>query len=149
MWFKNPDSAKRIFAKYPEERNNLIAKFLFMGCLTGRKLRQAFGEELCDAIIWEEAHSEIGGASASRFGFDAAHIQGAIHKHEPDIVLAFGRIAGEGLLASRQLPFDHAVGYYAIFGPHPASRQGGVMTELKGMADDLKARLNHAPAVDD
>jgi hypothetical protein len=139
LWFRDPEGARAIFAAYPDKRNNLIGRFLFMGCLTGRRLQTAFGEELCGRIVWEEAHPEIGGHSGSRFGFDADHIQRAIQQHEPDVVLAFGKVAGDGLRAAQRLLdlAEHSTGFQAIFGPHPAARQDP-MPALREIAQQLK-----------
>ncbi len=62
MWFKDPERAKKTLAFYYEKkgdggRERFISDMLFFGCLTGRRLRQAFGEERCDEIIWEEVSS--------------------------------------------------------------------------------------------
>src|SRR5580693_5868087 len=72
-WFKDPVGAQKIFDRYPERRNELIARFLFAGCLTGRNLRKALGEDLCETIIWEETSPKIGGYSSARFPPEPEH----------------------------------------------------------------------------
>lgn len=57
QWFKDPEGIRAMFAEHPERRERYIEAFLFMGCLTGKRLRSAFGDELCDEIIWEEGQS--------------------------------------------------------------------------------------------
>lgn len=138
-WFKDPDGVREIFARHPDRRNDLIARFLFMGCLTGRRLKAAFGAELCGAISWEEAHPEIGTHSGSRFGFDTRHICQAIQMHEPDVVLALGKVAGDGLLAAEALLSvgDRRREFIVIFGPHPAARQDPMPALL-----EIALRLN-------
>jgi hypothetical protein len=96
QWFREPEQVQAIYDRYPDQRNNLIAKFLFMECLTGQRLRQAFGE-LCDGIIWEEASPTVGGFAGSKFPADLEHLAGAIEKHRPDLILCFGKIAADGL----------------------------------------------------
>jgi hypothetical protein len=59
MWVRNPESARRILKRAPQVRERLIAYSLFAGCLTGRRLKAALGEELCQSIVWEEASPVI------------------------------------------------------------------------------------------
>lgn len=132
QWFKDPESIKRMFAENPERRERYISAFLFMGCLTGKRLQSVFGEELCDAIVWEEASSEVGGHSRSLFAADRQHMMAVINKHKPTVVLVFGKIASEGV---KSLPdIDAAI----IFGPHPAARNGAV-EGLRKMRQELSA----------
>lgn len=124
QWFKDPEGVKRIFQRWPEKRNYLISTYLFMGCLTGRRLRSAFGEELCDEIVWEEASPEIGGVSSAKFPADPKHIADAIMKHEPAIVIALGFIAASGVMAAMsRIDRDERFEFEFITGPHPAARQ--------------------------
>lgn len=87
-----------------------------MGCLTGRRLSTALGDDICqDHVIWEEISPEIGGYAASCFPADPEHIKTAIEKHQPTIILAFGKYAGEALAV-----YDST--HRVIRGPHPAAR---------------------------
>lgn len=88
QWFKDPEGVKAMFAEHPERRERYIEAFLFMGCLTGRRLKSALGEELCNQIVWEEISPEIGGHASSKFPPDLAHIIG---KHKPDVVIRVWR----------------------------------------------------------
>lgn len=135
QWFKDPEKVRAIYAKHPEMRNDLIARFLFMGCLSGRRLRAALGEQLCDQIVWEEASPEIGGNAASKFPADTNHIAGAIIKHKPDVVFAFGAIASNGVLAAWPEIAAHPtpIVFELITGPHPAARKDP-MPRLREMA---------------
>jgi len=136
QWFKNPAKVREIYERNPELRNRLIARFLFAGCLTGRRLRAAFGD-LCDSIIWEEASPEIGGFSASRFIPDPEHIKAAIEKHEPEIVICLGKVAGD---AVRSVCCKTNVRHPAVmFGPHPAARVDP-MPALREIGKTLNAR---------
>lgn len=142
QWFKDPEGVKAMMEEHPERRERYIEAFLFMGCLTGRRLRSAFGEELCDRIIWEEASPEIGGAANSRFPADARHIAGVILKHRPAVVIALGTIAANGVMAA----LDHAsiqqqaerLELQIITGPHPAARQDP-MPRLREIGSTLRA----------
>lgn len=132
QWFKNPERVKAIMDRNPERRNQLIGTYLFMGCLTGQRLTVALGESLCDEIIWEECSKEVGGKSSASFPADFAHICEAINTHNPDVILAFGKTAGDAL---RKVSPNQLV----IYGPHPAARVGAV-EGLTQVARDLKSR---------
>jgi hypothetical protein len=136
MWFKDPNKVRAVFQRNPEHRNQLIATYLFMGCLTGRRLLQVFGDDLCDKIIWEECSPEIGGRACALFPPDVAHMRAAIEKHHPDIVLGFGAVAREAL--SLICP----PGTRTILAPHPAARGNKTVTELKRAAERLAELLS-------
>lgn len=135
QWFKDPEGIKAMFAEHPERRERYIEAFLFMGCLTGRRLKSALGEELCAQIIWEEISPEIGGHAASKFPPDLAHIKAVIEKHSPDIIVAFGKIADKGVLkVMGDLCYEKDISKVRYFtAPHPAARQNP-MPELKELA---------------
>ena len=94
QWFKNPESAKRIYERHAADRVH-CAKFraaaLFMGCLTGRRIRQAFGEDMRHVIAYEEASPEIGGTASSAFPADPEHIRRAIDTYFRALDLASAR----------------------------------------------------------
>lgn len=137
QWFKNPDKVRAIYARNPELRNDLIRRFLFMGCASGRNLESAFGEALCREIIWEESSPQVGGFSGSNFGGDADHVRAAIEKHAPDVVLCFGKVASEVV---RSVCCEVRVPHPAVmYAPHPASRQNP-MPELRAIANTLKTQ---------
>lgn len=132
QWFKDPEKARQVFARNPDLRDKLIARYLFAGCLTGKRLQSVFGEELCDAIVWEEASGEVGGHSRSLFAADRQHMMDVIQKHKPTVILAFGKIASDGL---RSLPqIDAGI----IYGPHPAARNGAI-EGLRKMRSELES----------
>jgi hypothetical protein len=134
QYFKNPDKARQVFARNPTLRNKLITSFLFAGCLTGRRLQEALGSELCNQIIWEETSREVGGHSASRFAPDLDHMRNAIETHKPDVVLCFGKIAHD---AMRQLQDRELLVNAVIYAPHPASRNNP-MPRLREVVGELK-----------
>jgi hypothetical protein len=136
QWFKNPARVKEMYERHPDLRNQYIARFLFMGCLTGRRLQSALGTELCEQIIWEETSKEIGGFSASVFPADHDHIRNAIETHLPDVVLCFGKIAGDGVRAvCCELKVRHPA---VMFAPHPAARDNPVPA-IKALRESLLA----------
>ena len=131
QWFKHPDTVKRMMRDHPERRERYISAFLFMGCLTGRRLRSVLGEQLCDQIIWEEVSPEIGDHAASRFPADIQHMQSVIVKHNPAVILAFGKIAENAVMQLNPRPLT-------ICAAHPAARHGAI-SSLKLMRDRLSA----------
>ena len=142
QWFRDPEAVKRIMAKRPTWRRQLIARFLFAGCKSGRALKQAFGSSIED-IVWEEASPEIGGESSSSFPADPKHLQEVLDDVQPDVVLAFGRIAERGL--DGLVPVEKL-----IVGPHPAARHPKVPMLLRSMALQLeRRRVTTAPRAEE
>src|SRR4051812_46598313 len=97
MWVRDPERVKQFIAAHPEPtreryRRLLIARLLFMGCLTGRRLQAAFGD-VCDSIVWEESTREIAGDPKTIFPPDLIHIRQVLAECEPSVVLTFGKIA--------------------------------------------------------
>lgn len=130
QWFRDPERMKAMRQRPPwseRPRHEWNATWLFFGCLTGRRLQAAFGEELCDRILWEEVSPEIGGKSSSAFPADKQYITTILDEHRPAVVLAFGKIAGDAL--SSMLQPDWTL----IRGPHPAARHPTVVAELRAM----------------
>lgn len=113
---------------------------LFRKCLTGRRLIQAFGEDRCMEIIWEEASPEIGGHSGSRFASDPFHMAEVIRKHKPDVILCFGLVAYNGLAKACDY-LGNLKHRPIICGQHPASRSATVMHDLRNVAMCLEEEL--------
>jgi hypothetical protein len=145
QWFKNPESARRIYASHNGDRERSArfrASALFMGCLTGRRILEAFGDDMRHVITWEEASNEIGGQSSAAFRADKLHIAKAIEFWDPEIVVAFGKIAGDGCMAAmRHIGATASGGFYFILAPHPAARHPTVMSELRDVATKVRGRL--------
>jgi hypothetical protein len=141
QWFRNPDQARAVFEKHPERRNDLIRLYLFMGCLTGKRLEQIFGEELCYEIVWEECSSKVGGKSAASFPADLAHMRMAIEKHSPQVILTFGKIAGDALTQLQPELNGHIKIIRAL---HPAARYGAIAS-LTQAQKELKIILDSIP----
>ncbi len=155
-WYRKPETARRILARYEkngDDRSDFVRDFLFLncenggGCTTGKNLLKAFGDELCDLIIWEEISPEIGGKSSAKFPPDSAHIRRVLEKWKPGLVVCFGQVAGEGLWdALRSLPADdYAIGN-TLYAPHPAARHATVMANLKDTAAQVRAWLEKQEA---
>lgn len=143
QWFKDPERVKRIYAQHPQMRNDLIRRYLFMGCLTGKRLEAAFGEDACQNIIWEESSPEVGGHAASKFPANPKHIADAIINYRPEIVFAFGKIAVDGVLSAMPVIASHPmpVRFEFITGPHPAARTDP-MPRLREMAQTLRVKFH-------
>jgi len=134
MWVRDPARVRALIERYGESyRRRLIAYALFAGCASGRNLKTAFGEELCRLITWEEASREVTGHPGARPRADPVHIAASLKEHEPDIVICFGRIAGDAVapLWTGKL----------ILAPHPAARQPDTMARLRHAATELQKML--------
>lgn len=105
-----------------------------MGCRTGQVLKSVFGETLCRRIIWEEASPEIGNHPTSAFPADVVHLNIVLEEINPDLVLAFGRIATDALEALVPKTI-------LITGPHPTARGADTFSRLELMRNQLNARL--------
>lgn len=131
QWFRDPARVKKIYDARPTKRRELNRAFLFAGCLTGRRLRTAFGADLCRQIVWEEISPQVGSKSHHAFPPDHEHIKRVIEEEKPDYILVFGRIAESGVA-------PHAVGRTYMICPHPAARDADVPERLKTAADHLR-----------
>jgi hypothetical protein len=138
QWFRQPERVRAMYDERPDLRNEYIRHFLFMGCLTGKRLSAAFGEDIChEHIIWEEVSPEIGGAASSKFPADFEHIGTAIYKYKPRIIVALGKSASdalEGMLGMERPPIR------LICGPHPAARNNP-MPRLREIGDELRTLI--------
>lgn len=141
QYFHDPDKVRGIFERRPDLRNDLIARFLFMGGRTGKRILAAFGDDLCKRIIWEEASPEIGGHASSVFKADLDHMKRAIETHRPVVIVCFGQIAGD---AVKLLKPETAT----LFAPHPAARGRDVKPKLKEAALKLTEIVMNGEEVD-
>jgi hypothetical protein len=139
QWFKEPERVAKMYAREPtpERRAALNRAFLFYKSLTGRRIKAAFGDELCRKIVWEEASKKVAGKSDGVFPADLEHIAAMINHFKPSVVLTFGKVAADGLLKTMPI-LTHE--FEIIGGPHPAARHATVMTELHEMAKRLASR---------
>ena len=129
QWFHDPARVREILARRPELRRQFCHRALFAGCKTGQVLKSVFGP-LCREIVWENASPQIGDFAASKFPADHLHLRAVLDEVKPDIVLAFGRIAGNALTAL--VPAEKL-----IIGPHPTARGADVLPRLR----EIRARL--------
>jgi len=86
MWVKNPLKVKKILAKNPEKWNEICKDLLFMGCITGKRIKAAFGD-LTDNMIFDETTKEIADNPKVVLKADLSHISDTIKRIKPDIIL--------------------------------------------------------------
>jgi len=129
MWVRNPELARRILKRTPEFRERLIAYSLFAGCLTGRRLKAALGEELCHTIVWEEASPVIADNPKDYHPPDAEQIKAVLAKHRPDVVLCFSRGAEKAI--------QQVCSCRMISAPHPATRSKDIVARLEAVRQAL------------
>jgi len=130
MWVKNPERVRADIQRHGEGFRLRFMKYaLFAGCVTGRRLKAAFGD-LCDEIVWEETTREIAGDPKTIFPAQPDHIRAVLEKYKPDVVLTFGAIARLVVLPlwSGRL----------IAAPHPAARQPDTIAKLQAAAAELR-----------
>lgn len=139
MWVRDPANLMSLLKRESDPvrqrilRRRIIAYALFAGCLSGRRLRTAFGE-LCDTIIWDEASPQIGGRASMAFPADLDHLRQVVGEIQPDIIVTFGTIARDGITAIA----PHAVVLHA---PHPAARHATIGVELNQVAQSVRALI--------
>lgn len=132
QWVRDPVRVKAMIEKHGERyRQKFICFALFAGCLTGRRIRKAFGEEVVTSITWEETSKEIGDKASAFFPPDFDHINKVLIDTQPDIVIAFGSSATKAL----QKVWKGKL----ISGPHPAARGSHIKAELDRMALEFKS----------
>jgi hypothetical protein len=142
QWLNNAEQHERVLTHYKATdiehywklRRRMIPFALFRGCLTGRRIKAAFGESLCDEIVWEEASPKIASKSSGAFPADVGHMQSVIVRETPDVVLCFGLIAQSGFRQLLNRPM-------MIPAPHPAARHAAVKRELQNASATLRKLL--------
>lgn len=126
MWVRDPQRVREQIARYGEGyRVRLIERLLFAGCLSGQRLKAAFGE-LLRSIQWEEASREIAGDAKTICEPDMTHICETLDAYKPVVVLTFGRVASEAVSACWDGPLIQCC--------HPAARQPDTIEKLNAAA---------------
>lgn len=135
-WVYDPPRLQRAISlsSDPEKfRKRMIEYALFAGCKTGRVLMATLGETWCRRITWENASRRIGDVSSSVFSADPLHIGMCIQEMVPDVIIAFGKVAQEGVdevLRGRQ-PREY------LKAPHPCARTIEALRELHQLKKTL------------
>lgn len=127
QWVRNPKRVQQLIEEQGEDYRRMFVSYaLFAGCLTGRRIRAAFGT-LVDDIAWDNVSPRIGGKSTDCFAPDTEHMWRQFKYHKPSIILAFGTQARDACRIFRPAVL-------VVEGPHPAARQEGVRDQLRRMA---------------
>lgn len=127
MWVRDPQRMRDMIARYGEGyRVRMIERLLFAGCLSGQRLRSAFGDELLRTIQWEEASREIAGDPKTICDPDPEHIRETLDAYKPSVVLTFGRVASDAVSALWDGPIIKCC--------HPAARQPDTIAKLNAAA---------------
>jgi hypothetical protein len=148
MWVKNPYHVKRRIELYGENYRRRVLKYsLFAGCPTGRRIKQAFGEELVKQIIWEETTREIAGDPRTTFPPDLMHMSNVLMDENPAIVITFGEIARTAMLVAARLVAQDRPRFHIVKLPHPAARQKDVGLRLACGARTV-SRLMRLPVME-
>lgn len=143
QWFRDAERAAKLLDQYIkheggywEGRARFSRDMLFMGCLTGRRIEKAFGDELCDygGMVFEETSPQLGGKSGAVFPPDEKHLLGLLDYHKPGLIVAFGKVASAGLQLPALAPQLSAV--QIIETCHPAAR-GNQTVPLLGYAGSM------------
>jgi hypothetical protein len=146
MWLKNPASFHRGMDSYAGDeiraeayRRRIIHYALFAGCLTGRRLKAAFGEELCKQIVWDESTREVADNPKTVFPADLIHIRKVINQEKPDVILSFGGIAAKAvhIVLVGMMAEEASFNIRHITSSHPAARQPETVVRLKEVGDAL------------
>lgn len=140
MWVRDPAAVHRGIAKYGERYwRKVMIYALFAGCLTGRRLKTALGDEMCKRIHWEEVSREISDKPSFVPTPDPEHIRNVLFNENPTIVLCFGKIAAEAVT-------NEITRGTVIVAPHPAARQPDTEARLRHCSNELNATLQQEPA---
>lgn len=148
MWLRDPARYHASLARREAEhgkaeaevlRRHYIASFLFMGCMTGRRLKQTFGEDLVGQILWEESTRAVADNPRQTFKPDHEHLRAIIEAEQPRVIITFGGIA---YLAVAMVMSEHGIRKALIRCPHPAARQATVMDDLRKAAAALNELLS-------
>lgn len=138
LWVKNPVKVQDMFDRNPERRNDLLRFLLFHGGLTGKRIKQAFGEDLAYEIIYEECTKEIANNPKTICKPDLKHIEESLLRIDPDLVITFGDIAYKSILKNT------VYGLTIIKAPHPAARQSDTVHKLKLVAKRINQFIKNA-----
>lgn len=142
MWVKEPAKIQASLDRHKDNPmfwNKMCKLLLFAGCITGRRIKNAFGD-LVNDMIFDETTKEIAGDSKKIFKPDYFHIESSLNRLKPDVVICFGAIATKAVtnvIENGGCEFVPAI----ISAPHPAARQPDTMDKLKTAAKQLRELL--------
>jgi hypothetical protein len=140
-WARDPARVTESLERFAKLgiRHKFVAKLLFSGSLTGRRIQAAFGS-FVDDMIFEEASPIVTGASSGSPPADFDHLRECIDRHKPDVIISFGKTASDAvakLFAADQIQ----KAFHFLRTVHPACRDGSTPEQLQKTAQQLFAIL--------
>lgn len=101
---------------------------------TGRALIKAFGRELYDLIIWDNASTEHGATRDHVSPPDPTYMEKRLVEEKPSVVLLFGKQAQRGW---EQIGLDLSRAVVVFTAPHPMAR-GSQVEHLEDIATRVR-----------
>lgn len=155
QWFNDVDRAKVTLSMYKEHKgerwgwNRFVRDMLFMGCLTGKRIKAAFGEDLCydESVVFEETSTDMGGHPSSVFPPNESHLVKSLEKYRPKVIVAFGVLACEALKLPKVRVAVSMGNIKVIETCHPAARGSDTLARLTTAATALEAYLAQVDSI--
>ena len=131
MWVRDPAAARRLIERHGARGRRAMIRTFMPRTASGRALRRAFGS-LFERITWENAASVVAGRSDAAPPADHLHLRRIVEELQPDVVVAFGRIAVDACRAAKLSPLIEA--------RHPSPRSAGrtALPALTAAASELR-----------
>ncbi len=131
MWVRSDRTKAQVERWDPvsDQRERMIAYALFAGCLTGRRLKQALGTDLCQQIIWQEASPQVTTDPKLYCPPDDQHIKNVLQKHQPTHVVCFTETGYSAIWRMCELRRN----IICIRSCHPAARGPLTMAKVEGV----------------
>ena len=146
QWANNPDQLNALYAKYPGKRNEIIARLLFRGSLTGQRIESVFGDMMKEhAFIFDEASTTITKASSSSPHYNAGHVRETILRVRPDVVIAFGHSSQRAIVDVRSAKRIRINLPPVIECVHPAIQKPGWMKQMCDAKKSLRQLIKQQP----
>lgn len=123
-------------------RARFVRDMLFFGCLTGKRIRQAFGEELLESFVFEEVSTQIGSHPSSVFPPEEEHVLQVLTTFKPHVVVTFGAVAKAAVLLPGPAQYIRNDVLCVLYAPHPAARGADVVQRLRNVATGVQALIN-------
>ena len=142
MWVESPKAVYKMLDRNKDNPmfwNQTCKNLMFMGCKTGRVLRQAFGD-LADKMIYDECTKEICNNPKTIPKADYKHIRETIKRIKPEIIITFGEVAFKAVNWEHGRLRNPAV---LIKCPHPAARQVDTATTLRMTAEAIQEYIKY------
>ncbi len=127
-----PSRLARLESLTPEAYADHVRRCLaWSRCRTYQRLVKEFGEAAFASISWTNASRNAGATASSKFAPSASHLDATLRALRPDVVIAFGKVAAEGIEAWVRTPESTSISFELILAPHPVARHSGAGDELR------------------